>query len=93
VSSSACAACSPRATASSTTWLLCAGTAAGDTGPCTGDSGGPLVVGSPDAWLDVGVLTGGDSCAARGYFDLYARVDRISAFARSARLRPSSRIR
>ena len=67
-------------------WLLCAGTAAGDTGPCNGDSGGPLVVGSPGAWLDVGVLSGGDSCAARGYFDLYARVDRISDFALGAAL-------
>jgi secreted trypsin-like serine protease len=67
-------------------WLLCAGTAAGDTGPCVGDSGGPLVVGSPGAWLDVGVLSGGDSCAARGYFDLWARVDRVSRFALSAAL-------
>ena len=67
-------------------WLLCAGTAAGNTGPCNGDSGGPLVVGSPGAWLDVGILSGGDSCTARGYFDLYARVDRISGFALSAGL-------
>jgi secreted trypsin-like serine protease len=67
-------------------WLLCAGTAAGDTGPCNGDSGGPLVVGPPGAWLDVGILSGGDSCVARGYFDVYARVDRISDFALSAAL-------
>jgi hypothetical protein len=46
-----------------------------------GDSGGPLVVGSGGSWLDVGITIGGDACASRGYFDLYARVDRISSFA------------
>jgi hypothetical protein len=65
-------------------WLLCAGTGAGGTGPCHGDSGAPLVVGTPGAWLDVGILSGGDEYAARGYYDLYARVDRISAFALQA---------
>jgi hypothetical protein len=67
-------------------WLLCAGTGAGDTGPCFGDSGGPLIVGAPGAPLDVGVLSGGDSCAARGFYDLYARVDRIARFALGAAL-------
>ena len=62
-------------------WLLCAGTAAGTAGVCFGDSGGPLVVGGPAGWLDVGVVAATDSCAARGYFDLYTRVDRISGFA------------
>ena len=52
-------------------WLLCAGTAAGTAGVCFGDSGGPLVVGGPAGWLDVGVVAATDSCAARGYFDLY----------------------
>jgi hypothetical protein len=42
---------------------------------------GPLVVGAPGNWLQVGIVTGGDSCASRGYYDLYARADRISAFA------------
>ena len=63
------------------TWLLCAGTGDGRAGPCKGDSGAPLVVGGAGRWLDVGVLSGGDGCATRGYFDLYARVDRISRFA------------
>ena len=67
-------------------WLLCAGTAAGTTRVCYGDSGGPLVVGGPAGWLDVGVVSANDSCAARGYFDLYARVDRINGFALGARL-------
>jgi hypothetical protein len=62
-------------------WLLCAGTSSDRAGTCSGDSGGPLVVGGPDAWLDVGIDLGGDACAAPGYFDLYARVDRISSFA------------
>ena len=37
----------------------------------------PLAVGAPGAWLDVGVLSGGNGCTTRGYLDLYARVDRI----------------
>jgi secreted trypsin-like serine protease len=65
-------------------WLLCAGTGAGGTGPCYGDSGGPLVVGAPGAWLDVGIVSGGDACAAPGYYTLFARVDRISRFALQA---------
>jgi hypothetical protein len=62
-------------------WLLCSGTAAGGTGTCSGDSGGPLVVAAAEGWLDVGIDEGGDACAARGYYDVYARVDRVSAFA------------
>jgi secreted trypsin-like serine protease len=62
-------------------WIVCAGTAQGLTGPCSGDSGGPLVVGGPDAWLQVGILQGADSCAAAGYYDLYTRVDRVGTFA------------
>ena len=62
-------------------WSICAGSADGRTGACSGDSGAPLVVGGPGSWLDVGILKGGDGCASRGYYDLYTRVDRISAFA------------
>jgi secreted trypsin-like serine protease len=69
-------------------WLLCAGTSEGRTGTCYGDSGGPLVVAAPGGWLDVGIVNGGDACAARGYFDLFARVDRISAFALAPSLTP-----
>jgi trypsin len=65
-------------------WLLCTGTPGDRAGTCSGDSGGPLVVGGPDAWLDVGIVVGGDACAAPGYFDLYTRVDRISGFALGA---------
>jgi hypothetical protein len=65
-------------------WLLCTGTPGDQAGTCSGDSGGPLVVGGPDAWLDVGIDAGGDSCATPGYFDLYTRVDRISGFALGA---------
>jgi hypothetical protein len=62
-------------------WVLCAGTGAGTSGTCRGDSGGPLVVRSGEAWVDVGVVSGGDACASRGFFDLFARVDAISAWA------------
>ena len=62
-------------------WVLCAGTDTGVSGTCNGDSGGPLVVRSADTWVDVGILSGGDACASRGYFDLFARVDAVSEFA------------
>jgi len=65
-------------------WSICIGAGDGKTGPCSGDSGAPLVVGGPGSWLDVGVLQGGDACASRGYYDLYTRVDKISAFALGA---------
>jgi hypothetical protein len=61
-------------------WLLCAGTADGRTGACFGDSGGPLVVERGGAWLDVGIVLGGDSCAGAGYYDIFTRVDRVNAF-------------
>jgi secreted trypsin-like serine protease len=65
-------------------WVLCAGTGTGETGTCNGDSGGPLVVRSGDGWLDIGILSGGDACASPGFYDLFARVDAVSAFALSA---------
>jgi hypothetical protein len=58
---------------------ICAGASDGVTGPCFGDSGGPLIVGAPGAWLDAGILDGGDGCAERGYYEIYTRVDRIRA--------------
>jgi hypothetical protein len=39
------------------------------------------VVGSDAAWLQVGIVQGGDSCASPGFYDLYARVDAVRAFA------------
>ena len=65
---------------------LCAGAPIGKLDPATETAAGPSFVGSPGAWLDVGILSGGDSCTARGYFDLYARVDCISGFALTAGL-------
>src|SRR3954447_18318678 len=67
-------------------WTICVGRGDGTAGSCNGDSGGPLVVTAPGgAWVDVGIVQGGDSCAALGYYDFFARVDRISRFALAAR--------
>jgi secreted trypsin-like serine protease len=65
-------------------WSICAGAADGRAGTCYGDSGGPLLVGADGAWLQVGIVWGADSCAPRGYYDLFTRVDRINAFALGA---------
>ena len=67
-------------------WLLCAGTGDGRSGTCWGDSGAPLVLSAPTGWVDVGILNGGDACAAPGYFDFYVRADQIRAFALGAPL-------
>jgi trypsin len=61
---------------------VCAGVPGSGQGTCYGDSGGPLVVGQPGAWLQVGIVQGGDNCGdEQGFYDLYTRVDRIAAFA------------
>jgi secreted trypsin-like serine protease len=67
-------------------YKLCAGTGAGTSGGCYGDSGGPLAVETPAGWLQVGIVETGDACAAPGFYDIYTRVDRISAFARRSGL-------
>jgi secreted trypsin-like serine protease len=65
-------------------WDVCAGTADATTGTCYGDSGGPLVIESPAGWTQIGIVQGGDGCAALGYYDTFTRVDRIRAFALAA---------
>ena len=67
-------------------WLFCSGTPGDRAGACSGDSGAPLVVGTPGAWLMVGMGVAGDSCASPGYFDLNVRVDQVSGFALQAHL-------
>lgn len=67
-------------------WSLCAGNGDGIAAPCFGDSGGPLVVATPAGWLDAGILIGGDDCAARGYYTMFTRVDRIARYALAASL-------
>ncbi|MBJ7330595.1 MAG: serine protease [Solirubrobacteraceae bacterium] len=70
-------------------WTVCAG-AAGAPNVCGGDSGGPLVVGTPGAWLAVGVLTGRDADCKTPYPALFARVDRIAGWALRTRVRRST---
>ena len=65
---------------------LCAGTGTGTTGGCYGDSGGPLAVETPAGWVQVGIVETGDACASPGFYDIYTRADRISAFARRSGL-------
>jgi len=67
-------------------YKLCAGTGTGTTGDCYGDSGGPLAVETPTGWVQVGIVETGDGCASPGFYDIFTRVDRISAFARRSGL-------
>jgi hypothetical protein len=37
-------------------------------------------------WVQVGIVETGDGCASPGFYDIFTRVDRISAFARGSGL-------
>jgi hypothetical protein len=41
---------------------------------------------TPAGWLQVGIVETGDACASPGFYDIFTRVDRISAFARRSGL-------
>ena len=53
---------------------LCAGYRMGGKGTCTGDAGGPLVVKDGDEWVQVGIVSWGDSCGKPGKYDVYTNV-------------------
>lgn len=63
--------------------MLCAGFAEGGRDSCQGDSGGPLIV--PDGnggWLQAGVVSFGNGCAAPNFYGVYSRVSQFDGWLR-----------
>lgn len=62
--------------------MMCAGTPAGGKDSCHGDSGGPLVILTETGFQQVGVVSwgGGEQCAEKGLYGVYARVSEFADF-------------
>lgn len=58
--------------------MLCAGTEGRDS--CQGDSGGPLVYKINSSWVQAGVVSFGQGCAAAGFPGVYARVSQYMSW-------------
>lgn len=63
--------------------MLCAGSQAGGIDTCDGDSGGPLLVFDTEShsWRQAALTSFGEStCAARGYYGVYTRLNKFNDF-------------
>lgn len=61
--------------------MICAGLEAGGKDSCQGDSGGPLVVPDGNAgYIQVGVVSFGQGCAAPAFYGVYTRVSSFNAW-------------
>lgn len=62
--------------------MVCAGYVEGGRDSCDGDSGGPLMVfdNTANRWLQVGVVSWGEGCAAPQYYGVYSRLSSFSTW-------------
>jgi secreted trypsin-like serine protease len=65
--------------------MLCAGAPRRDS--CQGDSGGPLIADSGGSWVQVGVVSFGESCARPGFPGVYAQIEGMRGFILAPRRR------
>ena len=63
---------------------MCAGFKEGGKDSCQGDSGGPLVVPHNNSFVQVGVVSWGDGCAAKDKYGVYANVAALKGWIDSA---------
>ncbi|WP_448211509.1 trypsin-like serine protease [Colwellia sp. MEBiC06753] len=63
--------------------MICADVAAGGKSSCQGDSGGPLVINTNEGWQQVGVVSWGYGCAAKGYPGVFARISEFQLWIQS----------
>lgn len=63
---------------------LCAGFQKGGKDSCHGDSGGPLVFQRGDEFIQVGIVSWGESCAAENKYGVYANVAALKGWIDSA---------